>query len=254
MKTKKLLILCCVIAAFCFFFFLVNRNREASSAGSGASGETHAQQNLAAPAEETSDNRWEESDFKYGTFEYSYSSEAGEEDIKSLLTANQRQYYFEYEAYYFLWSHGYDEITEIRIYGGTEEDSGYFRFPLDAVLPDGKILTVWTEYNTQLLTFYFYFEDDILQAEPVELRNIPPQLFQIISENLTDMERDFGQYVFNEKCSASSAEVDTWEQDDDTVNILVILDDEYQTYFRIYYHPDSGEYEFKKWGELHIRT
>lgn len=191
---------------------------------------------------------WEESSFKYDSVNFRYHAEPGTIAMDSLLDKNEQRHVLEYKLYNFLFNKGYREIESIDICGGKEIETEFIEFSAVAITKkEKKELELKIVYNTGLYSFGIHFIKDEYNATPVTIQNMDYEVEKILRDKLKILEREFGIFTFNEKLEANTASITHYEIKDNILSMQVELDDEYQTYCRIYYDMEQEKFDFKKW-------
>lgn len=191
---------------------------------------------------------WEESPFKYDSVTFHYHTEPNMIDVKALLDQNEQRHVLEYKLYSFLYEKGYKEIESVEIYGGKKIETEFVDFTATAITKKEKEdLELKIIYNTGLYSFGIHFIKDEYNATPVSIRNMDYDVENILRDKMETLEKEFGVFVFHEKLSAKTATITHYEMNDNLLSMQVELDDEYQTYCRIYYDTEREEFDFKKW-------
>ena len=243
MKQKKLImIVLSIIFVFCIVFYFLSSNEE---------NKTKKQNKFIAEdntnsAEENTD--WEESTFKYDSVDFRYHTDQGMLDMASLLDQNEQRHVLEYKLYSFLFNKGYEEIEAIDIYGGQKTDAEFIEFTATATAKTEKeVLELKVVYNTGLYSFGIHFVKDEYNATPIAIRDMDYEVEQILRDKLEILEEEFGIFAFNEKLQAKTASITHYAIENNILSMQVELDDEYQTYCRIYYDIEQEKFDFKKW-------
>lgn len=244
LKQKKLImIVLSIIFVFSIvFYFLSSKGENQTEKDNEFITE---EDNSDLPEENT---EWEESSFKYDSVDFRYHAETGTIAMDSLLDKNEQRHVLEYKLYNFLFNKGYKEIQSIDIYGGTEIETEFIEFSAVAITKKEKEeLELKIVYNTGLYSFGIHFIKDEYNATPVSIQNIDYEVEKVLRDKLKILEREFGIFAFNEKLEANTASITHYEIEDNILSMQVELDDEYQTYCRIYYDMEQEKFDFRKW-------
>lgn len=204
------------------------------------------EKNNANSSEENTD--WAESSFKYDSINFRYHTEQGMIDMASILDQNEQRHVLEYKLYSYLFDKGYKEIEVIDIYGGQKIEMEFIEFKAAAITKTEKeVLELKIVYNTGLYSFGIHFVKDEYNATPVAIRDMDYEVEQILRDKLEILEKEFGIFAFNEKLEAKTASITHYAIENNILSMQVELDDEYQTYCRIYYDIEQEKFDFKKW-------
>lgn len=240
MKREKLImIVCTVLFVICLVLFGLSNKKEkeqddTDNVTDTQSTESELQKSADVP----------ESDFGYDKVKFIYVNDGF--NIEALLQSNGQLGYFQLTLYEYLYNRGYDDVIKIAISDG-EETSDNVKFSAVVHTEDEKEFKIIVEYDIQLLAFYYYFADSILEATPVNLTGVDPDLSGYIGTVQGEMEKKLGEFIYQEKLEATRAEVKWYEVQEEQLVIQLELNDEYKTYCKIYYNLETSTYEFKKW-------
>lgn len=236
-RNKLIVITCIAVCVACVLFYYITKKEENKIANNTVQDEEKSEDIDEVP----------ESDFDLTTIEVLYKNEASEIDVKRLLEQSNQLDYFKYNLYDYLYQLGYKKIQKFEVNGGVKEETGQIFFQVNVITNAEEEMMVNCWYDENLYSYYFSFTEEELSAGVVEILEMDQDLKQILGSDLEEIEKKFGQYLYNEKIDATQARVTYYDIVETKVEIQVELNDEYMTYCKIYYNTDDHSFSFKIW-------
>ena len=249
MKREKLILITCIIIfGLCILLLFFSQNKEGDNAKENVAENTEQlkiEQEFTNESMNFEEELFQESRFEYDSIEFSYDN--SQLNVEKILMDNEQISYFQLTLYEYLYERGYKEISEIKICEGKQLVDN-IRFIALVKQNDETENKVIVEYDTELLSFFYYFEDTILGAEPVEILDLDEKLRAFIGEKIEELEKELGKYIFEQKIDAKKADVKWYYEEDNKLVIQLELQDEYLTFCKIIMDLETKEYQFLKWG------